>query len=76
MADPEWRATYAALLKQIREMQRQLARVQAEASEVRERAAAETEKLKAVRTERRATARFEKSGDGGEAVSRRRRRSR
>jgi len=75
MADPEWRATYAALLKQIRDMQRQLARVQAEASEVRERAAAESEKLKAVRTERRATARFEKSG-GGEAVGRRRRRSR
>jgi hypothetical protein len=56
--EKDWRSTYAQLLKQLREMRRQLARVQTEAHVVRHKAALEREKLKSVRTERRATGRF------------------
>ena len=74
MNEKDWRATYAELLKQIHEMQRQLARVQAEATVIRERAAAGREKLRSVRTERRNIARLPESNDDTEFAAYRNRR--
>jgi len=71
VADPGWHATYAALLKQIRDMQRQLARAEAEARVFRDRAATEREKLRSIRPERRLTGRF-----GGSEISEERARKR
>ena len=74
MDENDWRATYAELLKQIHEMQRQLARAQAEANVIRERAAAGHEKLQSIRTERRKLGRLAESNDSTEFATYRNRR--
>jgi uncharacterized protein (DUF3084 family) len=72
--DKDWRATYADLLKQIRAMQRQLARAQEEAKIVREHAAHERARLKSVRTERRAVDRYSNTTTPSEFATYRNRR--
>ncbi len=73
MADAEWRAAYLKLLKQMRQMKRQLGRAEAEARIVRDRAAAERKRFHDIRTERRATGRFDQSSaDSAFQESRRR----
>jgi DNA gyrase/topoisomerase IV subunit A len=72
----DWRETYAALLKQIREMHRQLARVQAEARAIRERTAKERAALHSVRPERRRIARFRKLTRTEELLAHRKRKKR
>ena len=74
MDEKDWRATYAELLNQIHEMQRQLARAQAEATVIRERAAVEREKLQSVRTERRNVGRLAAPNDDTEFAAYRTRR--
>jgi len=74
--DKDWRATYAELLKQIDQMQRQLAHAQAEAAVIRERAAMERTKLQSVRTERRTIGRLADAKDDSEFAAYRRRRKR
>jgi hypothetical protein len=72
--EKDWRATYTQLLRQIRDMQRQLARAQEEARVVRQKTAMEREKLKSVQFERRTTARFKKITEPEEFIKRRKKR--
>ena len=76
MAEDDWRAMYASLLKQIRAMQRQLARAEGEARVFRERARIEGEKFQSIRTERRARGRMSKPATAQEPLARRNRKKR
>ena len=72
--EKDWRAAYTQLLKQFREMHRQLTRAQDEARAVREQAVAQHARLQSIRTERRASARLPKITEPEEFLAYRTRR--